>query len=156
MASHLHQRSQLARLLGLYRQRSAARRRHALPHARQISLARNADDLSVLGRGCRASSRGRHGDEDGEVHHRAVAGIGGIAQPLVCPQVSSQSAPEASTTRPSASKNLLGIWKIASIKPPSGHHATCRLPASRQTNSPALHSIPCAGPSLSTRLPSST
>ena len=47
-------------------------------------------------------------------------------------------------------------WKIASINPPCGHQATWRLCASRQMNSPALHSIPLAGPSLSTSEPSST
>src|SRR5580698_3912256 len=63
----------------------------------------------------------------------------------VWPQVWSQSSPAASTTRPSASKNLLGTWKIASISPPSGHHATWRLPGSRQTNSPAPASMPVVG-----------
>ena len=49
----------------------------------------------------------------------------------------SQSAPDMSVTRPSCSKNLLGTWNIASIGPPSGVQATWRVPASRQTNSPA-------------------
>ena len=55
-------------------------------------------------------------------------------------------------TRPSASKNLFGTWKIASISPPCGHQAHMAAACSRQMNSPALHSMPCAGPSLSTRL----
>src|SRR4249919_2392148 len=61
-----------------------------------------------------------------------------------------QSAPDMSVTRPSASKNLLGTWNIASISPPSGVQATWRVPASRQTNSPGPTLKPATGPSLST------
>jgi hypothetical protein len=39
LAPHLREGHQRPRLVGLYRQRPAARRRHALPHARQISVA---------------------------------------------------------------------------------------------------------------------
>jgi threonine dehydrogenase-like Zn-dependent dehydrogenase len=76
LAPHLHQRSQRAGFMGIYRQRPAARRRHALSHPRQISLARHADAVSVLrSRHCQCG-RGCDGDEDGEIHHRAVAGTG--------------------------------------------------------------------------------
>ena len=71
---------------GVHRQRPAARRRHALPHAQQISLARHADDLSVFRRRDRPGGRRCDGDEDGEVDHRAMAGTGGMtkgrAQPV--------------------------------------------------------------------------
>src|SRR5271154_24917 len=73
-----------------------------------------------------------------------------------CPQSSAQSPPETSVTRPSFSKNLLGTWNMASIRPPSGVQATWRVPASRQTNSPGPTVKPFAGPSLSPSLPSST
>jgi threonine dehydrogenase-like Zn-dependent dehydrogenase len=62
-----------------YRQRPAARCRHALPHARQVSLARDADDLSVHGGGRGQGGCRRDGDEDGEVDHRAVAGAGDVS-----------------------------------------------------------------------------
>ncbi|MGY4419978.1 NADPH:quinone reductase-like Zn-dependent oxidoreductase [Bradyrhizobium sp. JR6.1] len=80
VAPHLHQGPQRARLLGLYRQRPAAWRRHALPHAQQISVARHADDLSVHRGRRRTRGGGRNGDEDGEVDHRAVAGAGRVMQ----------------------------------------------------------------------------
>src|SRR5215467_1222740 len=72
------------------------------------------------------------------------------------PHTLSQSSPLASVTRPSRSKNLFGSWNIASITPPSGVQATCRLPAGRHTNSPGPTESPASGPSLSTRRPSST
>ena len=40
------------------------------------SVAGDGGDLSVLGGGDRHGSCGRDGDEDAEVHHRAVAGAG--------------------------------------------------------------------------------
>ena len=57
----------------------------------------------------------------------------------------SQSAPAMSVVRPSASKKRLGIWKNARNTPPLGDHAPCRLPAGRQMNWPALHSMPRVG-----------
>ena len=62
-------------------------------------------------------------------------------------EISSQVWPTASVARPSASKNLLGTCMIASVTPPFGDQAECRLPGSRQTNSPFLTSMPAAGPS---------
>jgi threonine dehydrogenase-like Zn-dependent dehydrogenase len=78
MAPHLHQGPQRAGLVGIYRQRPAARRRHALSHAGQISLARHADALSVLRGRHRPRGGRRHGDEDGEIDHRAVARVGPV------------------------------------------------------------------------------
>jgi D-arabinose 1-dehydrogenase-like Zn-dependent alcohol dehydrogenase len=63
-------------------QRFAARCRHALPHPSQISMVGDADDLS-LHRGSHRPRGGRcDGDEDGEVDHCAVAGIGGVIKRL--------------------------------------------------------------------------
>ena len=74
MASHLHQGYQRLGLVGLYRQRPAAGRRHALQGARQISLAQNADPVPVHRRG-RPGRRGPgHGHEDRKEHHRSVPG----------------------------------------------------------------------------------
>src|SRR5215831_10620086 len=47
LAPHLRQGPQRAGLVGLHRQRLAARRRHARPRPRQISLARHADALPL-------------------------------------------------------------------------------------------------------------
>src|SRR5450631_2131857 len=94
-------------------------------------------------------------------HHRAIARFhprGGVSNYFDNNwlQAGSQSLPLASTTRPSCSKNLLGIWNMAMNVPPFGLQATCRLPAGRQTNSPGPTSTPASGPSLSTSEPSST
>src|SRR5205807_1962588 len=78
VASHLREGPQRARLLGVHRQRSATRRRHALSLPQQISLARHADALSVHRGGRERGRCGRDGDEDREIHHRAVAGAGVI------------------------------------------------------------------------------
>src|SRR5437016_3016910 len=66
-------KGQSARLVGIYRQRPTAWRRHALSHPRQISLAGHADALSFLGGRHRARSRRCDGDENSEIDHRAVA-----------------------------------------------------------------------------------
>ena len=58
LAPHLHQGPQRARVVGIHRQRSAARRRHALSHPQQISLARDADAVSVF-RGRASGARWR-------------------------------------------------------------------------------------------------
>lgn len=47
------------------------------------------------------------------------------------PHFSGQPPPTKSTTRPSGMKNVLGIWKTASISPPSGVQASWRLPGGR-------------------------
>ena len=74
LASHLHQGSQCAGLLGLHRQRPAARCRHALPRPEQISVVRHADALPVrYGRHLEGRRR-CHGDAHREVDDRAVAG----------------------------------------------------------------------------------
>src|SRR5262249_13574122 len=63
---------------GLHRKRLAAWRRHARPRARQVSLARDADALS-LRRGRRfPRGQGRDSDEDRQVDHRSLAGAGVI------------------------------------------------------------------------------
>ena len=49
------------------------------------------------------------------------------------PHALSHSWPSTSTMSPPSSKNLFGTWNIASISPPFGDHAWCRLPAGRQT-----------------------
>src|SRR5712691_10719092 len=122
------------------------------------------------GRGCRSSLDAPQGvrarplpnppPQAGEGAHRArgaaVASRTKTQSFSMWPQRLSLSAPLRSVTRPSRSWNLLGIWNMASISPPSGVQATWRLPGSRQTNSPGLTSSPAAGPSLSTSLPSST
>ena len=78
VASHLHQGPQCAGLMGFHRQRPAARRRYALSHAQQISLAGDADASIRSPRTASAGGRRRDGHEDGEIDHRAVAGTGGI------------------------------------------------------------------------------
>src|SRR5262249_35207181 len=104
-------------------------------------------------------------------HRRAVAAGAGVdADPHRCgqllrsparraiaaPHLPCHSWPVGSSTLPSFSKNLLGIWKMARNSPPLGAQAEWRLPAGRHTNSPGPISSPASGPSLSTSEPSST
>src|SRR6266704_5660910 len=120
MASHLHQGSQRLGLVGIHRQRSAARRRYALPHARQISLARDADAVSVLGGRHRPRGCGRDGDEDGEVDHRAMAGTGAmnwVVDPALGKNRTLQEAPNRCLLggAPDQSKKADRAWKVSQI-----------------------------------------
>src|SRR5262249_48740339 len=69
---------QRAGVVGLHRKRLAARRRHARPRPRQVSLARHAGALSLRRRRHLARGQGRDGDEDRQVDHRPLAGAGVI------------------------------------------------------------------------------
>ena len=74
LASHLHQGPQRAGLMGVHRQRPAARRRHALPRPAQIPVVRHADALQLRCRRHLASNSRRDGHAHGEVDDRALAG----------------------------------------------------------------------------------
>ncbi len=82
LAPHLHQGPQRAGLVGVHRQRPAARRRHALPRPEQVSVVRHADALPLRHRRHLAGHRRCHGHAHREVDDRALAGAGGLPTPL--------------------------------------------------------------------------
>ncbi len=73
LAPDLCQGPQRPGLLGLHRQRPAARCGPALPRPGQVSLVRHADALSVRRGRDRARGRGRDGDAHRQVDHRPLA-----------------------------------------------------------------------------------
>src|SRR5262249_46183120 len=93
---------------------------------------------------------------DLNAHRAGQAWDAPVRRAMAAPHFACQSWPVGSSTLPSFSKNLLGIWKIARKRPPLGAQAEWRLPAGRQTNSPGPISSPASGPSLSTSEPSGT
>ena len=76
--------------------------------------------------------------ERGDVGEASMPHLGACAH---APQLFCQSSPRKSVSRPSASKNLFGIWNIASNRPPSARprpRGGCR-PGARRTD-PAVQS----------------
>src|SRR5262249_54938167 len=93
---------------------------------------------------------------DVDPHREGQALRSAARRAIAAPHFACQSWPVGSSTLPSFSKNLLGIWKLAGNSPPLGAQVEWRLPAGRKTNSPGPISSPASGPSLSTSEPSST